>query len=36
MKRLFFPGTFCAGSDILKDFTEYTSCYGQKFVFIGD
>ncbi|MCU6761086.1 Glycerol dehydrogenase [uncultured Roseburia sp.] len=36
MKRLFFPGTFCVGNDILKDFVQYTSCYGNKFVFIGD
>ena len=35
MKRLRFPGTFCVGSDILKDFKTCASCYGKKMVFIG-
>lgn len=35
MKRLFFPGTFCVGNDILQEFTKYVGCYGKKFVFIG-
>ena len=36
MKELYFPGTFMIGSDILKKFPEYTSCYGKNYVFIGD
>lgn len=36
MKKLMFPGSFLVGNDILKDFTAHASCYGKKFVFIGD
>ena len=36
MKKLLFPGSFCVGNDILKDFAKLASCYGKKFVFIGD
>lgn len=36
MKKLMFPGTFLVGNDILKDFVKNASCFGKKFVFIGD
>ena len=36
MKKLLFPGSFFVGNDILKEFAALTSCYGKKFVFIGD
>lgn len=36
MKKLLFPGSFLIGNDILKDFTKNASCFGKKFVFIGD
>ncbi|MCF0146647.1 MAG: iron-containing alcohol dehydrogenase [Eubacterium sp.] len=35
MKRINFPASFIVGSDILKSFSDHTSCFGNKYVFIG-
>lgn len=35
MKQIHFPGGFMVGNDILKNFVNYTSCYGKNMVFLG-